>query len=113
MSKLSQNTEQNATSAPTQPGERPGTSASASPPPVNPELENMFKSIDGMGAAPTREKPQFDVNLTKALATSIQKVSILVGRKSGLKSVVLTDEDKDTLADALSPLMNELSKFAE
>ena len=92
----------------TKPAASPGT------PPIDPQLEKMFKSIDGMGAPPTGEqKPKFDANLTKALATSIQKVSVLVGRKSGLQSVVLTDEDKDTLADALSPLMDELSRFAD
>ena len=90
------------------------TEVPSGPPPVNPELEKMFKNIDSMGAQPTGEqKPKFDANLTKALSKSIQKVTVLVGRKSGLKSVVLSDEERDELTDALEPLMGELDKYVE
>lgn len=87
-------------------------STDASVPKINPELENVFSSIDALQTSGGEQKKP-KVNITGGLTKSLQKLSLLASRKSGLKSVALSEEDANELADALEPLMDDLAKYID
>ena len=90
-----------------------GTGAAAANPPINPELENVFSSIDALGGDGEESKSKPKISITGGLTKSLQKLSKLASRKTGLQSVQLTDEDTEELADALDPLMDDLAKYID
>ena len=87
--------------------------AAVTNPPINPELENVFSSIDALGGNEGESKSKPKISITGGLTKSLQKLSKLASRKTGLQSVLLTDEDTDELADALDPLMDDLAKYID
>jgi hypothetical protein len=92
------------------------TSTETSPPPVNPKLEDVFSEIDGIPQDSEEDKEQkakVSGNLAKTAAKAFQRMSVIGYRKTGLKSVLLSKEDEDELADALAPVVDDLAKYID
>jgi len=92
------------------------TSSETSPPPVNPKLEDVFSEIDGISQSSEEDKEQnakVKGNLAKTAAKAFQRMSVIGYRKTGLKSVLLSEEDEKELADALTPLVDDLAKYID
>jgi hypothetical protein len=92
------------------------TSTETSPPPVNPKLEDIFSEIDSIPQSSeenTEEKVKVKSNLAKTAAKAFQRMSVIGYRKTGLKSVLLTEEDEKELADALTPVVDDLAKYID
>ena len=82
---------------------------------INPELNNIFSDIDQLGSGQEEKKadPKVGGYLAKDAAKAFQRMSVIAHRKTGLKSVLLSEEDERELADAIAPLMDDLAKYID
>ena len=82
---------------------------------INPELNNIFSSIDQLGTGTEEKKadPKVGGYLAKDAAKAFQRLSVLASRKTGLKSVLITEEDEKELVDCIEPLIDDLAKYID
>ena len=85
---------------------------------IDPELQKILDSV-------TNEKENTETNneaskmpqgsemVIRPLVMAIQGITKVISKHTGLQSVKLTDEDVDTLSDALKPLASWIVQFMD
>ena len=85
---------------------------------VDPELQKILDSVanekentETNNEAP--KMPQGSEMVIRPLVMAIQGITKVISEHTGLQSVKLTDEDVDTLSDALKPLASWIVQFMD
>ena len=85
---------------------------------IDPELQKILDSVanekentETNNEAP--KMPQGSEMVIRPLVMAIQGITKVISEHTGLQSVKLTDEDVDTLSDALKPLASWIVQFMD
>lgn len=85
---------------------------------IDPELQKILDSVTNKkentetnNEAP--KMPQGSEMVIRPLVMAIQGITKVISEHTGLQSVKLTDEDVDTLSDALKPLASWIVQFMD
>ena len=85
---------------------------------IDPELQKILDSVtnDKENTETNNEAPKMPQGsemVIRPLVMAIQGITKVISEHTGLQSVKLTDEDVDTLSDALKPLASWIVQFMD